>query len=132
MMKDIFQSLDEERPEGQTLATFFFNGRGKESLATLLSLYRALLNQILPQVPGHLSKLKSIFKAYEAAQRGSWEWSVDELRRHFAKVVPEISAKRDIYILVDALDKSGEGNARELIEQFQETLAAVNEAHGIL
>lgn len=47
-------------------------------------------------------------------------------------MVPAISAKRHICILVDALDESGEANARELIGQFQETLAAVNKAGGVL
>ncbi|KAL1619746.1 hypothetical protein SLS56_009947 [Neofusicoccum ribis] len=132
MMKHIFQSLDERRSEGQTLATFFFNGRGKEFLTTLLSLYRALLNQILHQSPEHLSELVSKYKKYKVTRDKSWEWSVDELRRYFAKAVPAISAKRHICILVDALDESGEHNARELIEQFEETLAAVNEAGGFL
>lgn len=134
MMKHIFHFLDERKPQGQTLATFFFNGRsgGKESLTTLLSLYRALLNQILHQSPEHLPELTSKYKAYEYAQHGCWEWSVDELRRYFAKVVPAISAKRHICVLVDALDEAGEENARELIGQFQELLAVVNKLGGVL
>lgn len=131
-MKHIFQSLDERRPKGETLATFFFNGRREESLTTLLSLYRALLNQILHHSPEHLSELTSKFKKYTKSRGKSWKWTVDDLRRHFAKVVPAISAKRHICILVDALDESGEENARELIEQFQETLAAANDAGGVL
>lgn len=133
-MKHIFHSLDECKPQGLTLATFFFNGRdrGNESLTTLLFLYRALLNQILYQSPENLPELTSEYKEFKKSRGGSWKWSIEDLRLYFSKVVPKISTKRHICILVDALDESGEENARELIRQFQETLAAVTKLDGVL
>lgn len=132
MMKHIFRSLNNQRTDRQVLATFFFNGRGDKTLTTLLALYRALLNQILTYFPEYLSKLTESYNQKEKTQKGAWNWSVDELHRFFAEMVPLVSAKQHLYILVDALDESGEENALKLIAQFEKVLAAARSTSGVL
>lgn len=132
MMKHVFQSLSNQKTDRQVLATFFFSGRGDKSLTTLLALYRALLNQILPYFPEYLSKLTESYNQKEKTQKGAWNWSVDELHRFFAEMVPLVSAKQHLYILVDALDESGEESALKLIAQFEKVLAAARSTSGVL
>lgn len=45
----------------------------------------------------------------------SWTWAEDELRRLFSEMIPKESTKRQICILVDALDESGVDTAIELV-----------------
>lgn len=47
-------------------------------------------------------------------------------------MIPVVSRRHHVCIIVDALDESGEGNACQLISQFSKVLDAAQEAGGVL
>ena len=105
--------------------SFYFHGRGAEIQKTPLGLFRSLLHQILCQVPDVLSNLVDTFDK-RLKERGNspdkWEWHPNELWDFFESSLPRILQTRSVWLFVDALDESGEENARDLFQRFKSIL----------
>ncbi|KAK3378980.1 hypothetical protein B0T24DRAFT_610459 [Lasiosphaeria ovina] len=105
--------------------SFYFHGRGAEIQKTPLGLFRSLLHQILRQVPDVLSNLVDTFDKRLKEKGNSpdrWEWHLNELWDFFESSLPRILQTRSVWLFVDALDESGEENARDLFRRFKSIL----------
>ncbi|KAK0627855.1 hypothetical protein B0T14DRAFT_409740, partial [Immersiella caudata] len=113
------------------ILSFYFHGRGAEIQKTLVGLVRSLLHQILRQVPDVLSNLVDTFDKRQK-EKGKppeeWEWHPNELWDFFKSSLPKILQIRSIWLFVDALDESGEENARTLFWKFESALKTLPQA----
>ncbi|KAH7176285.1 hypothetical protein EDB81DRAFT_897484 [Dactylonectria macrodidyma] len=107
--------------EGALILSFFFHGRGSELQKTPLGLFRSLLYQ-LGQVSDGLSDLVATFqkRCDTIGKPGeNWQWHPRELQHLFESSLLKVLGTRPVWLLVDALDESGEENAVNLAEEFK-------------
>ncbi|KAF5013622.1 hypothetical protein FDECE_383 [Fusarium decemcellulare] len=96
------------------ILSFFFHGRGSELQKTPLGLFRALLHNLLDQVPDTLQNLVASFERH-----GEKQWHIRELQAHFKSSLLEVLKTRPVCLFVDALDECGQENAVQLVEDFE-------------
>lgn len=136
VMKYIAQDL-KERIQGSNglVATFFIHGRGHPHQREPLGIFRALLNQLLADLPEELSTLTNVFQERHkkmGAISKNWNWGEGELRSFLASVLPKASRKRRITICIDALDECGKKPAIELAKYFSHLARKAGQLRGSL
>ncbi|KAH8898153.1 hypothetical protein GQ53DRAFT_881160, partial [Thozetella sp. PMI_491] len=107
------------------ILSFFFHGRGTVLQRELVGLFRSLLYQLLAQVPDASPALVEDFKrrcgqAGELTRRT--QWTEHELQRHLEISLSTVLENRPVWLLVDALDESGEENAAKLVRLLKSQL----------
>ncbi|PON24619.1 hypothetical protein TGAM01_v206549 [Trichoderma gamsii] len=108
--------------DSDLVLSFFFHGRGGDLQKTPLGLFRSLLYQILKQIPDCLSNFVDIFEnnCKVIGEHGKeWQWHPEELWSAFESSLPEILKGRSVWLFIDALDESGEDNAKDLVKKFK-------------
>jgi len=127
LLKHAYQFVTETPKIGDRalVLSFYFHGRGAEIQKTPLGLFQSLLHQILRQVPDVLSNLVDTYEK-RLQEKGNlsdaWEWHANELWDFFDLSLPRILQTRSVWLFVDALDESGEENARDLFRRFKSLL----------
>jgi len=127
LLKYAYQFVTETPKIGDRalVLSFYFHGRGAESQKTPFGLFQSLLHQILRQVPDVLSNLVDTYEK-RLQEKGNlsdaWEWHANELWDFFDLSLPRILQTRSVWLFVDALDESGEENARDLFRRFKSLL----------
>jgi len=82
---------------------FFFQRTTDESLRSALAALKAVVHQIVCQVPEALS---AFVKRYELLSvQGDFEWSWKTLSSTFNEVLNSLPPKSEVYLLLDALDE---------------------------
>ena len=102
---------------------------------SVLGLFRSLLHQILQHFPRLLQQLSSIFKRrYETEGEigGKWNWQEKSLQDFFKHNVPSAAKIHPIRVFIDALDESGEVEARKLVQFFEAITNSPSSSQGSL
>ena len=103
------------------VVSFFFHGRGTHIQRSPLGLFRALLHQILQEIPTLLTTFTASFKRKCETQGEpgkKWEWKEKELQDLLETYVMNAARTCRLQIYVDALDECGEDVARNLALLF--------------
>ena len=98
--------------------SFFFNARGDELERSTIGMYRALLFQLLNQLP-ELQELLDDLKHSSKDQSGSPTWTIDNLCRILSAAIAKLGNRR-LKCFIDALDECDEEQVREMIEFWEE------------
>ncbi|KAK3986791.1 ankyrin repeat domain-containing protein 17 [Cladorrhinum sp. PSN332] len=107
---------------------FFFHDRGDELQKSRLGLFQSLLHQVLQHAPDALQDLVAGFqkKREENGEPGKdWRWHEQELQLFFESALPKVLQARSVWLYIDALDESGNGNAVMLVEIFKSLLKSL-------
>ena len=99
---------------------FFFHGGGTTLQKTQIGMLRALLHQLFMKT---LSPRGLILKAFREKKASGepgqgWEWHLNELQDLLFAALAQITKKRTVTILVDALDEAGTEAAGDLLRFF--------------
>lgn len=128
VMKYMWSHLAQETNSNtRTTASFFCHGRGVNLQKTPSGVFRALLHQIVQQIPLLQKDFEERFRARCKAQgpHGSaWDWTESELRSFTQDYLLKTCRDSELLVSVDALDECGEDSARELLGFFQDVVAA--------
>ncbi|MCJ1357195.1 MAG: hypothetical protein MMC33_007191 [Icmadophila ericetorum] len=111
----------QKRASETTVVAFFFHGQGAPIQKSANGLYRAILHQLLQQVPELLLALCARFK-HKRDTRGVQEWQTRELEDFLSTNVIDASKIHPMEIYVDALDECGEEIALEILSFFQDLM----------
>lgn len=106
-------------PEEGVFLSFFFHGRGAHLQSTPLGLLRALLYQLLSQVPQAMTQLVATFQERcetFGRQGREWEWQYSELQRFLQSSLREILQTHQVWLFVDALDECQQNGAEMVAE----------------
>lgn len=122
LMKFAVTTMD-RRGSGELVVSFFIHGRGNFLQKTPLGVFRALLNSMLKSFPQHLSQLTERFKdrqaRFGAYEENRWNWTERELQDFMSEILSKGTKKQPVVIFVDALDESGEDDAKSLLAYFK-------------
>ena len=99
--------------------SFFFHGRGAELQRTPLGLFQSLLYQLLSRVPDELPDLIATFQKYCNDFGEKWQWHLRDLKDFLKSSLTNILETRSIWLFIDALDESGEKDAKGLVNEFK-------------
>jgi ankyrin repeat protein len=109
------------------MASFFCHGRGMNLQRSPSGVFRALLHQIIQQVPHLETEFEERFQARCKAQGSydsAWDWTESELRTFLGDYLVRSCRDSELLIFVDALDECGDDSARELLDFFQGIVTA--------
>lgn len=123
LMKYLTDLLDRETPNiaSPVVASFFFHGTGSEVQRSLSGFYRAVLNQLVAEIPRCCDEILRKFAEDQSKLGEKSTWETQELRGFLSSTLSEaISAGIPIIILADALDEAGQSNAMELLQFFRD------------
>jgi Ankyrin repeats (3 copies)/Ankyrin repeat/NACHT domain len=123
LMRYAFDNLIASREKGDTgvFLSFFYHGRGNHLQKTAYGLHRALLYQLLDQVPDELQDLVCVFekKCRTQGKAGeTWQWNEHDLKKFFESSLSKILESRPVWIFVDAIDECGQTPAVNLSKHF--------------
>ncbi|KAF2995238.1 hypothetical protein E8E13_002798 [Curvularia kusanoi] len=121
LMKFAVDSL-RKSDRAEIVLSYFVYGQGTELQRTPLGILRAILSDLLRQLPDHLGDLTKKFNEYNeqhGIQVGGWAWSQSELEREFERILKFQTGNRQITIFIDALDELGENSAKTLLRFFR-------------
>ncbi|KEQ66046.1 uncharacterized protein M437DRAFT_33477, partial [Aureobasidium melanogenum CBS 110374] len=113
--------------EARITASFFCHGRGVDLQKSSSGIYRALLHQLVEQMPSLHQDFEKRFQARCKAQGpygSAWDWMDAELRDFTKDYLLRSCSELELLIFVDALDECGEDCARELLDFFQRVVTA--------
>lgn len=105
-----------------SVASCFIQATGSPLQKTPLGVYRSLIHQLYQEFPGAFTDLTEMFKrrTKELGEvNGEWAWTPEEMLEHLSQGLRIISQHYPIFILIDALDESGEESAREIVEAMK-------------
>jgi hypothetical protein len=105
-------------PSDTIVLSFFFYASGTELQNSILGFFRSLLFQLLDQDEDSRSAFMKICRQhYKSGRRvnSQFKWHPVELEVHFQKFVIGCSARRNIFIFVDALDECEDRDRDRLI-----------------
>jgi len=109
--------------------SFFFHGRGVPLQRTPIGLFRSLLHQLLLCAPSALAELVTTYQKWHEFEKKSpseeYNWDLNELQSFLAASLPRILEHRTVWIYIDALDESGDDNARDLVRRLKTLLKAL-------
>lgn len=132
IMKYLWHYLSVEPGSGTRItASFFCHGRGVNLQRSPCGVYRALLHQIVRQVPSLQEDFEERFQARCRSQGlhgNAWNWTESELRQFAQDYLLDCCRSAELLVFVDALDECGEDNARELLKFFHDLVIA-SETH---
>ncbi|KAI0888269.1 uncharacterized protein GGS22DRAFT_95525 [Annulohypoxylon maeteangense] len=115
LMKFIFANA-RKKMKGNIIISFFFNARGDNLEKSTTGMYRALLLQLLEQLPG----LQRVFDSLGLAtwNGGRHRWSVEALKALFEQAMQNLE-EHSLVCFVDALDECDEYQIRDMISFFE-------------
>lgn len=123
----IMKYLWENRLKLQAItASFFCHGRGVDLQKSPSGLFRALLHQIVQQVPSLQENFEERYQArcgMQGSHGSAWNWMESELRNFAKDYILEACRYSNLLIYIDALDECGEDNARKLLDFFRVAVA---------
>ena len=121
--------LTQEPPsESETfVASFFFHRRGDPLQYSSLGLFRSLLHQLLSwdeELLAHFAADTKFEERYknEGEPGTKWDWTESDLRNRVKECTRKFLRDRYIRLYIDALDESGETNARDIWHYLKELL----------
>lgn len=120
---------------GSVTVSFFFDARGVSLQNTALGMYRSIIHQLFLYFPEEFTSLVKKFeqqKNHKGEVGKGWQWTEKELRDYFINALKNTSLKRQIVLLVDALDESGEECAIKLVDIFTKLKGSVEGLSGKL
>lgn len=109
---------------------FFFSGRGSQLQKSPTGMFHSLLCQLFsydytvrPTIVGAYTRKTALFGDLER----TWQWARLELEEILKEAILTASQSRSFWIFVDALDKAGEKQARDIAAYFHRLNDLVNE-----
>ena len=114
-------------------ASFFFTARGIATQKAPLGMYRALLHQILQQVPNLLKAFSLLYRRRCEVQGQvgvDWNWREADLQEFFQDRLVQPGTTIPVRIYIDALDECGEDAAKRVV-RFFETLGMKLTSNGV-
>ena len=121
--------LTQEPPsESETfVASFFFHRRGDPLQYSSLGLFRSLLHQFLSWDEELLAHFAADTKFEERCKNEGepgtkWDWTESDLRNRVKECTRKFLRDRYLRLYIDALDESGERNARDIWRYLKELL----------
>lgn len=112
--------------DGEPLViSFFIHERGDQLQKTPTGLFRALLHQILSREPHSLPQLIAAFegKCTDFGKvSGAWQWHERELLESLKCCLRLLTARRPVWIYIDALDELGGECAVNVVQTFKSIL----------
>ncbi|KAG9661893.1 hypothetical protein KCU95_g6263, partial [Aureobasidium melanogenum] len=124
------QFASENSSETQITASFFCHGRGVDLQRSPSGVFRALLHQIVQQVPSLRKDFEERYQARCKTQGNygsAWNWTESELKNFTLDYLLKSCRDVQLLIFIDALDECGGDSARELLDFFK-GVATVAEA----
>ncbi|KAM0229621.1 hypothetical protein ACHAPO_009885 [Fusarium lateritium] len=118
--RDSFTAMQKDKHTPLVLS-FFFNGRGNKLQKSEEGMFRSLLCQIQSELPEALKDLQNALKWREATSKTPnevWQWAPGSLYQHFQKSLWLALKTRPVVLFIDALDESGESNAKLIADEF--------------
>lgn len=116
IMKALLKDTHEKHPDAKVVY-FFFNARGEGLERSVEGMYRALLYQMVDDVP-HLQGMVNRTALEEYSQT---QWPLELLKDLFRIAILHLSGKHSLRCFVDALDEGGsEDDVRDMIHLFSE------------
>ncbi|XEV01594.1 hypothetical protein FSHL1_006881 [Fusarium sambucinum] len=118
--RDSFTAMQKDKHTPLVLS-FFFNGRGNKLQKSEEGMFRSLLCQIQSELPEALKDLQNALKWREATSKTPnevWQWAPGSLCQHFQKSLWLALKTRPVVLFIDALDESGESNAKLIADEF--------------
>ncbi|KAG8673801.1 hypothetical protein FPOAC1_007120 [Fusarium poae] len=129
--RDNFTAVKKDK-DSPLILSFFFKGRGVELQKTAEGMFRSLLCQIQSELPEALKDLEDAFKWREAAAgetREAWQWAPGSLCQHFQRSLWVALKTRPVVLFIDALDESGEKNAKLIADEFNSLIQRASVSH---
>ncbi|KAI1734559.1 hypothetical protein F4680DRAFT_338996 [Xylaria scruposa] len=111
--------------------SFFFSSHGTELQRTTHGLYRALLYQLLQEVPNEISEIIATFQQRrdKVGEPGEhWNWAPRELSDLFRKV----STTRPVWLFLDALDECDQTTPVNLAPELKDLLETAKDSRSML
>ncbi|KAM0491832.1 hypothetical protein ACHAP8_010336 [Fusarium lateritium] len=118
--RDSFTAMQKDKHTPLVLS-FFFNGRGNKLQKSEEGMFRSLLCQIQSELPEALKDLQNALKWREATSKTPnevWQWAPGSLCQHFQKSLWLALKTHPVVLFIDALDESGESNAKLIADEF--------------
>lgn len=121
----------EKRADPGTVASFFFSGSGAALQRSAVGLFRALLYQLLPQIPELFVEFRSLFQKLKTREDadGGLEWRKDELQQFFKSHIATKGHR--IRLFIDALDECREEDAGPVLRFFHDVVETTGSALSI-
>lgn len=113
LVKFAHARANRETHEHDVVLSFFFNARGDELERSTVGMYRALVFQLLNQMP-ELQELLDDFNDSSKDQSGSPPWTIGNLCRILSAATTNLGNGR-LKCFIDALDECDEEQVREMI-----------------
>ncbi|KAF7195138.1 Ankyrin repeat domain-containing protein 50 [Pseudocercospora fuligena] len=115
------RSIQEDTPSDTLVASFFFHRRGDSLQRTTVGLFRSLLHQILRQDQELLKDFMGVTRFDQRCKDEGevgvrWDWTASDLRENLNDCVVRYVKNRPTLLYIDALDESGEAEARGLMD----------------
>ena len=121
--------LTQEPPleSGTIVASFFFHRSGDPLQCSSLGLFRSLLHQLLSRDEDLLAHFAANTKFEERCKNEGepgtkWDWTESDLRNRVKECTRKFLRDRYLRLYIDALDESGETNARDIWHYLKELL----------
>lgn len=131
LMKSLYQKRQQITTTSVFIA-FFFDARGTAFEKTRLGLYRALMHDLLSQLPVLACEfLPTFLQKKEIAKAGGIEWHEEELAETFHQII-EQEQPYCTEIMIDALDECNDDQARLATRRFERTLSAARKTRAQL
>ncbi|KAB8290368.1 hypothetical protein EYC80_010801 [Monilinia laxa] len=111
---------------------FFFHGRGSSLQKSPEGMYRQLLHQLYSQASPIREQLRKSFAEKNNLRQSNDDcvWAENELKDWLMYAITWIAKSQPVAIFVDALDETGDDNARILINYFNDMKKIVSREGG--
>ncbi|OBS25981.1 hypothetical protein FPOA_06511 [Fusarium poae] len=112
--------------------SFFFTGRGTELQKSQEGMFRSLLCQMQSELPDALKALEDAFKWRQAAAGEAdeaWQWPPGSLCQYLQRSLWVALSSRPVILFIDALDESGEENAKIIADEFNSWVQRASLGH---
>ncbi|KAJ3543344.1 hypothetical protein NM208_g3626 [Fusarium decemcellulare] len=121
-----FAATQASNDKSNTVISFFFNARGAELEKSTTGMYRALLFQLLVELPSclevldpeHNSKLDALYTGL-VHKRSQPEWDIQVLQELLRSSVEKLDQAR-LVCFIDAIDECAEAEVEGMVEYFEE------------
>ncbi|CAG8949960.1 hypothetical protein HYFRA_00004292 [Hymenoscyphus fraxineus] len=102
---------------GTVIISFFFNARGDDLEKSTIGMYRALLFQLLEEIP----ELQHVFELAGLRPQnpdGAFHWDIETVKHLLGRAI-ECIGKRTLFCFIDALDECDDDQVLDMVESFE-------------